>query len=195
MTAAAAPARLPDLWSAWRLRWKRRELLWRALRARRDLRKITDRTAAIRSGDSLVFACLRNESLRLSDWLDHYRSLGAAHFLIVDNDSDDGSAELLTAQPDVSLWRTDAGYRQARFGMDWVGWLLARFGHGHWCITVDADELLIYPHWQTRDLAALTTELDRTGAVAMGALMLDLYPKGPVGDPVAKGATTLDHLR
>ena len=52
--------------------------------------------------------------------MSHYRRLGVDHFLVIDNGSDDGSFEQLADQPDVSLWRTEARYRAARFGVDWL---------------------------------------------------------------------------
>ncbi|WP_245845171.1 glycosyltransferase family 2 protein [Pseudothioclava arenosa] len=130
--------------------------------------------------DILLFACMRNEAHRLPQFLDHYRHLGIAHFLIVENDSTDDTAAFLAGQPDVSLWRSTRSYRAARFGMDWVNWLLWRHGSGHWCLTVDADELLVYPESDTRGLPELTRWLDARGQPSMRALMLDLYPKGPV---------------
>ena len=125
------------------MRWKRRRLLWRAFRSRHALTPLHDRTAAIRPGDVLAFCVLRNEAERLPHFLSHYRRLGVAHFLVVDNASDDGSAALLDA-PDISVWQTGASYKAARFGLDWLNWLLLRHGHGHWCLTVDADEILVY---------------------------------------------------
>jgi len=112
--------------------------------------------------------------------MEHYRALGVRHFLIVDNDSTDNSCNYLCAQPDVSLWHTNASYRKSRFGMDWMQALLMRYGNGHWCVTVDIDELLIYPHHDTRPLPALTEWLDAEGEVSFVAPMLDLYPKGPL---------------
>lgn len=173
------------LWLSYRLRWKRRELLWRGLRAGRALSPLADRTAAITKDSILCFATIRNEAVLLPDFLDHYRGLGVDHFLIVDNDSDDGSAALLQDQPDVSLWRARGSYRKARFGMDWMTALLSRHGHGHWCVTVDADEFLIYPDWQAHNLRQLTAHLDAAGIAGMGALMLDLYPQGPLTSPDA----------
>ncbi|MGR3493737.1 glycosyltransferase family 2 protein [Citreimonas sp.] len=183
--SAPAKVALPPITplDAYRLRWKRRRAVWRAFRARHALQAVSRRPIP-GAGGILGFACLRNEQTRLPHFLQHYRALGVDHFLIVDNGSDDGSADYLGAQQDVSLWRTDASYRGSRFGMDWLNWLLTRHGHGHWCLTVDADELLVYPDYETRTLRDLTAWLEAVGRPAFGALMLDLYARGRLGDAV-----------
>lgn len=168
------------LWQDWRLRLKRRALIARAVRKRRELTCVADRTAGLNRRAILCVMVVRNEAVRLPHFLDHHRKLGVDHFLIVDNGSADGTLALLLDQADVSLWTTPAGYRKSRFGLDWQNWLLLRHGHGRWCLTLDADELLIYPYWQTRPLPALTRWLDEHGAESFGTLMLDLYPDGPL---------------
>ena len=187
---------MSDLLLAYRMRWKRRRLLFRALQKRRQLDLVEDRTGAIHADDILVFSTVRNEAARLPFFLEHYRRLGVSHFLIVDNASDDGSVEYLSAQSDVSLWSTAASYKLSRFGMDWLTWLLAKYGHGHWCLTVDADELLIYPGADRQPLFELTHWLERNGREAFGALMLDLYPKGRLADEKYQpGQNPLDILQ
>ncbi|MEX0348367.1 MAG: glycosyltransferase family 2 protein [Paracoccaceae bacterium] len=174
---------------AYRLRWKRRRLLWRSLRSRHQLRKLIDRTSQITSDSVLLVSTMRNEINRLPHFLDYYRGLGIDHFLIVDNDSDDGTTELLREQPDISLWHTNASYREARFGLDWVTWLQMRYAHNHWVLMADADELLVFAHCDRSGLHDLTRWLDAQGRQVFGAMMLDLYPKGPIGtqvcDPIA----------
>ncbi|WP_437436885.1 glycosyltransferase family 2 protein [Ruegeria arenilitoris] len=165
----------------YRLRLKRRRLLWRSFRSRHQLTCLQDQTTQIRPGAILAFTTLRNEITRLPWFFRHYRALGVDHFLIVDNGSDDGSVEFLRDQPDVSLWQTPASYRAARYGLDWLTWLQVRHGHDHWTLMVDADELLIYPDYDRNSLHDLTAELDQQGRIGFGALMLDLYPKGPLG--------------
>lgn len=177
-------------WTArYKLRLKRRRLLWRCLRARHRLTLLADRTSEISDTTILGVAVLRNEMMRLPYFLQHYRELGVGHFLIVDNDSSDGTAAYLQEQSDVSLWQTGDSYRDSRFGVDWAGWLLMRYGHGHWCLTVDADEILTFPHADQRDLRDLTTWLDHRGEVAFGAMMLDMYPKGPIGNAAYQPGT------
>ncbi|MBW6416305.1 glycosyltransferase family 2 protein [Celeribacter sp. PS-C1] len=128
----------------------------------------------------LCVACLRNEVPRLPYFLEYYRRLGVTHFLFVDNDSNDGARTLLTGEPDVSLWSTSASYKDARFGLDWTTWLQMKYARGKWCLTLDADELLVFPGDKTQTLRDLTLFMDETGQQALGALMLDLYPKGPI---------------
>ncbi|WP_273691704.1 glycosyltransferase family 2 protein [Ketogulonicigenium vulgare] len=177
-----------------RLDLRRRRLLRRSLKSRGVMRPLYDRTAAIGAGDILAVVVLRNEMQRLPHFLEHHRQRGISHFLCVDNGSDDGSRDYLAAQPDVSLWLTDAAYRNARFGLDWATSLLARYGHGHWCLTLDVDELLIYPYYETRDLYALTHWLRGQGLDRFPAMMLDLYPKGPLGS-AAPARNPLDQLQ
>lgn len=180
MEPSGAAAKKPGTgWpAAYRLRWKRRRLLWRSWRSRHQLKNLLNRTAQIAPDHILAFVVLRNEITRLPYFLEYYRGLGVDHFLIVDNGSDDGSAEMLLQQGDVSLWQTQGSYRNARFGLDWLGYLLMRYGHKHWCLTVDADELLTYGGADTHDLKALTAVLERQGREGFGAMMLDLYPGG-----------------
>lgn len=169
-------------WGAkYQMRIRRRRLLWRCLRSRHQLKVLADRSDRIRADDILVVAVLRNERARLPYFLQYYRDLGVSHFLIVDNDSNDGTAALLEEQEDVSVWQTQASYRESRFGVDWAGWLLMRYGHGHWCLTVDADEILTFPHADQRNLKDLTGWLDQRGAKTFAAVMLDMYPKGSIG--------------
>lgn len=175
------PARL-------RRRAERQLLIARAWRRRGALKPIADRTARIGADDILAFVTLRNERIRLPFFLDYYRRLGVRHFLMVDNGSSDGGVDYLRAQDDVSLWRTGASYRKARFGMDWLGWLLMRHGHGRWCLTIDPDEFLVYPHCDSRPLNALTDWLDGIGRRSFPAMLLDMYPRGAIEDqPYAGG--------
>ena len=187
---------MQNLWTAYKMRLKRRRLLFRAFRKRRQLTPVLDRTDLIADDAILAFSTVRNEIIRLPYFLEYYRKLGVQHFLMVDNDSDDGTRDYLAAQPDVSLWHTAHSYKLSRFGVDWLTWLLIKYGHGHWCLTVDADEIMVYPHCDTRSLAQLTAWLDQAGAQSFGAMMLDMYPKGALNaQPYQTGQNPIEILR
>ena len=162
------------------LRLERKKYLVRAWRKSRSLRVVANRTDTIRPRDVLCFSTLRNERPRLSYFLSYYRERGISHFIFVDNDSDDGSREYLAEQADCSVWTTPESYKRSRFGMDWMNRLLRLYGQGHWCLTVDPDEFLVYPFSDTRPIPALTDWLGASSIKSFGTMILDMYPKGEI---------------
>ncbi len=84
--------------------------------------------------------------------------------------------------PDVHLFHTEASFAASGAGMRWTNRLLDAHGVGAWCLTIDADEVLVYPHCETAPLPVLTAYLDRCGAEAMVAPMLDLYAEAPLDE-------------
>ncbi|SDI76782.1 Glycosyl transferase family 2 [Lutimaribacter saemankumensis] len=167
---------------SYRLRLQRKRWLIRAFRKRRELKTVIDRTSQIRPGDILLFSTQRNEKIRLPYFLNYYREMGINHFLIVDNDSNDGSVDYLADQPDVSLWHTKGSYKRSRFGVDWLNWLQRKYGHGHWTLVVDPDEFFVYPFCDTRPIRALTDWLDASSIKSFSAMLLDMYPKGRIDE-------------
>ena len=158
-------------------------------RAGAQLRLVQDRRAGLGPRDIILVACLRNEAFRMEAFAEHYRRLGVRRFLLVDNASDDGFMEWAAAQPDVSVWQTTGSYRDSNFGMRWCNDLLRRHGIGRWCVCVDPDEFLVYPHSETRDLRALADFLDEEKRASLHCLMLDAYADRPLADAVlAPGA-------
>jgi len=175
------------------LRWSRRRWHWRAFLKCRQLRSVIDRTGQIKPGDILLFSTQRNEKVRLPYFLEYHRRLGVNHFFFVDNDSTDGSYEYLADQPDVSLWHTPKSYKRAGYGMDWLNWLMRKYAHGHWVLTVDPDEFFVYPFCDTRPLRALTDWLDASSIKSFSAMILDMYPKGALNDqPYTEGQNPME---
>lgn len=178
---------------SYRLRLQRKRWRFRALRKRRELSPIADRTNQIKKNDILLFSTFRNEGVRFPYFLKYYRDLGITHFIMVDNESDDGGTDYLKDQPDVSLFKATGSYKRARFGVDWLNHLQRKYAHGHWTLVVDPDEFLVYPFCDTRPLRALTDWLDASSIKSFGAMLVDMYPKGPVDDiPYRPGDDPLD---
>ncbi|MBL8563564.1 MAG: glycosyltransferase family 2 protein [Gemmobacter sp.] len=181
------------IWTTYRLRLARKRWRLRAFVKRRELSPVVTRAANIRAGDLILVSTVRNEKVRLPYFLRYYRDLGVNHFLFVDNGSDDGTRDYLAQQADVSVWTTKHSYKRSRFGIDWVNWLLMRYGHGHWVVVVDPDEFLVYPFCDTRPLRALTDWLDASSIKSFSAMMLDMYPKGPIAQhPYHEGQDPLE---
>ena len=170
------------IWTSYRLRWQRKRWRARALRKGRELIPVSDRTGEIGPDDILLFCTFRNEDVRLPFFFEYYRKLGINHFLMVDNGSEDGGPTFAMEQPDVSLWRTNAPYGEARYGVDWLTYLQGRYADGRWALTVDVDEFFVYPFCDTRPIRALADWLDASEVRSFGAMLLDMYPKGPVGE-------------
>ncbi|MCA8869680.1 MAG: glycosyltransferase family 2 protein [Rhodobacteraceae bacterium] len=171
-----------SLFGKYRLRLERRRKRLRSIRKRRELTSVVNRTKDIKSDGILLFCTLRNERIRLPFFLEYYRQLGVSNFLIVENGSDDGSREFLQAQEDVSLWTSHHSYKRSKFGIDWLNWLLAKYGIGHWNLVVDVDEFFVYPFCDSRPLRALTDWLDASSIKSFGAMLVDMYPKGLLDD-------------
>ena len=131
----------------------------------------------------VVFLC-HNDLRLLPAFLQHYRALGATRFIVVDDQSSDGSREWLAEQTDVDLWFSSIRYKDARRGRLWRERLFAQYGEGRWYVNVDADEFLVYDQYERRDLPALIALLTSQRVTKMAAPMLDLYP---VGDLASAG--------
>jgi hypothetical protein len=145
------------------------------------------RSPALAPEAIVLVACVRNEMIRIAQFLDHYRRIGVNHFAIVDNASEDGTAEWLEQQADVSLYRTTQSFAAAGCGWAWIETLLERHAAGRWCLVADADELLVYPGYPDCSLRDIIAYHAAHGFSAMGSVMLDMYaatlcpPKEAVG--------------
>ncbi len=160
-----------------KLRAKRQRRRARALRLRRQLKLVHNNTHRIGSEDIIAFITMHNELRRLPYFLDYYRKMGVDHFIFIDNNSNDGTLDYLKHFSDVSVYFTPASYRRSHYGMDWINYLLLKYGRHHWCLTVDVDEFLVYPHCDQRPLRALTDWLDASNCRQFSAQLLDLYPE------------------
>ena len=122
----------------------------------------------------LLFTCLRNERGFVDWFLAHYRALGVEHFFIVDNLSNDGTAEYLCQQKDVTVFASGDSFRSTVSGMQWMNELMRRYGEDNWCVYVDADEELLLPGGAS--IASFVEGMAARGEEVLPAYMLDTYP-------------------
>jgi glycosyltransferase involved in cell wall biosynthesis/tetratricopeptide (TPR) repeat protein len=134
----------------------------------------------ISPGDILCCLVVRNEAMRLPYLLSYYRQKGIDQFLIVDNASTDKTQEYLLAQSDVALWQGNRPFNTVNFGSAWFELLLRKYGINHWCLTIDADEILYYPSCETRSIRELCADLDRQYKRVFTTILLDMYSDQPI---------------
>lgn len=140
------------------------------------LTKIDDRTIPDNPSEIRLVACVRNEFKRLPFFLNYYRALGVNRFIFVDDHSVDGGRDFLLAQTNCHVFSPNNSFQAANCGVDWYNLLLDRYGMGYWTLTVDMDELLVYPHCETVKLKEFCAYLSEEGSTAFYTFMLDMYP-------------------
>jgi len=147
----------------------------------------------------LLIVTVRDEAIRIPYLLEYYRQLGVDRLLFIDNGSSDGTLELLLEETGVHVFTTDAGFAHARSGTDWVNAIGIALGREHWIVTVDADELLVYPESEQRSLRELTEVMADTGSTALLTFLLDMYARSPIrevdyepGTPFTEACPYLD---
>lgn len=146
------------------------------------LERADSRPLDLQPDDILCCVVVHNEALRLPFFFEYYRAQGVARFFVVDNNSTDGSLDLMRAQPDVYVWRSALPFKRVNFGAAWFELLLRRYGVEHWWVMVDADELLAFPAYETRTLVQFCHMLERQGKRSFNAVLLDMYSDKPIRD-------------
>ena len=146
-----------------------------------SMRILTERS--VPESGVLCVSLAHNEAKRVADFLRHHRELGVAHFLILDDDSGDGTRDYLAAQADVSLFAPNGtNYKQHKVA--WRKDILDRYASGRWALVPDLDELFVFPHCDRRAVGALADHLDREGAEAVFAPMVEMYADAPLDQTV-----------
>jgi hypothetical protein len=153
------------------------------------LERLDSRSTAAAENAVLCFSCVRNELLRLPYFLDYHRASGVGRFFVIDNGSTDGTRPFLLAQPDVHVFAAGGSYATSLCGVRWLNALLDAFAPGHWALTLDADELFVYPSCETLPVSRFTASLARQGADAVPGFMLDMYATGPISEARYRSAT------
>ena len=144
----------------------------------------------------IVVTVIHNEAHRLPYFIEFYRKIGFNEFIFIDNKSEDSSIKWLKEQEGCSIFSASGSYKNSRFGMDWVNFLLGKYCASKWILHADADEFLCFPQSIGNDISSLTNYLDARGDKSMNCLLLDLYSKTDVSkNHCDLGESPLDVLR
>lgn len=126
-----------------------------------------------------LFSVVRNESLRLPFLFEFYRKMGVTRFFIVDNGSIDSTINFLLAQKDTHVFYTESGFKNREI---WLNDLLDLYGIGNWCLTIDADELFIYPDYENIKIKDFCEEINLKGYTAIESILIDMYSEKRIVD-------------
>jgi Glycosyl transferase family 2 len=139
-----------------------------------------------RSGGVCVFALVKNGEDYIDTFVEHYLSLGIDNIAFLDNCSTDGSVDLMIKHPQVSVYQSNLPFLRHEAFMRRV--FLQRYRAQHWMIAVDVDEFLTFPGENARTIHDLTRYMDRQGANAATACMVDFLPHAATvsGQPLAR---------
>lgn len=132
------------------------------------------------SNEPTLYSVVKNDSVFLSKWVEHYRSLGIRRFILVD----DGSDKPLVDEglgSDVFVYRPAVGDFK-NFKVFWLMCLMRQFQEvGSLCICVDADEFLEIPepnlHGDTKIEAFNKNSRSLRAYGRAPGLLLDLMPE------------------
>jgi len=151
-----------------------------------DLKRVDSRPVFDNRDEIRAFMVVGNDMLRLESVLKHHRQLGVGRFFVVDRGSTDGTLDHLAAAPDVHVFSATGDV-----GMTAINALLDKYGDGHWSLTIDADELFIYPHYEELELRLFCRYLDHVKAQAVPCVSIDMYAASPIRDSVHRPGAPL----
>jgi len=113
---------------------------------------------------------------------------------MVDNLSADEGPEYLQSLENINLWlyRTEDSYRDAAYGTRWVNQLLQKHCRGHYCFTVDIDELFLVDSRKCQTFHHMVDDMESVNANVVPVTLLDMYPK-KTNDDYQRGQDFLSH--
>jgi hypothetical protein len=128
----------------------------------------------------------KNPSPVLPYLLTHYLSNGADRLLIALNgEPPEYVQDVMQSHERLHVFAMGPKHRSRHAALRH---LLHRYGQAHWCVLVDNDELLLYPHAEMLSLKNLCAYLDARGYEALACHVLEMAsPATPAGRSYREG--------
>lgn len=129
------------------------------------------------STEGLILLCVvKNDLERMKMFYDHYRKIGVRHFVIIDNNSDDGTHEWLLEQADSDIYLArDKFYSKRKYG--WINKVISIYGFNRWYLYADSDELFVFEGIENHNIQDLIKYVERKKLTRVAALMVDMYSR------------------
>lgn len=124
----------------------------------------------------ILICVFKNELVRLQRFFQHYRNIGIKLFVMLDNNSSDGSREFCMEQDDADVFEVTHAFSSARH-VAWVNKILEMYGRERWYLSVDADELLDYIESEHYDISAIVRYAHKNQFYRLPAIQVEFYAK------------------
>ncbi|MCL1997615.1 MAG: glycosyltransferase family 2 protein [Turicibacter sp.] len=131
--------------------------------------------------DIILVVTVKNDCSRLEHFFRHYRGMGVKYFAFIDNGSTDGTIEAILEQNDTACFSASDKYHST-LKTAWFNRVVAHLGINQWYMIVDSDELLVYPEMNKLNIQQYTNILDSNEIDFIRAVLVDVYPNGPLMD-------------
>lgn len=133
--------------------------------------------------DVILITAIQDSADFIPHFIKHYAEIGVKNFVFIDNDSKDGSVDLIENlaieyNVFVDIWYTNDKYNGRKL-MGWRRRLMAYYGLNRWYLSVDSDELLVFGY---ENINTFIADLESKELLAAGAIMIDMYPKSTFAD-------------
>ncbi|NNE23765.1 MAG: glycosyltransferase family 2 protein [Rhizobiales bacterium] len=135
---------------------------------------IKDSLGTVGENDIVLITVIRNECDILPAFLQHYADLGVEKFIVIDNDSQDGSQGCLSGLDGLALYHTQQSYRDSIAGINWVNTIAGERCMNRWVLVVDADEFMILPPG-IETVQQLRTAMERRLDMGLYCPMVDFF--------------------
>lgn len=135
---------------------------------------------SIDEGEVTAVVLAYNEADRFPYFLEHHRKIGVSRFIVVDNNSSDGTGEYLDSQDDVVRIFTKESYKENK--SIWRQLICDAYLEDRWTLFPDVDELFWYPGLSQFKIDRFTSYLDENGYQGVFTTMVDMYSAGPLSE-------------
>ena len=124
----------------------------------------------------ILVCVVKKELVRMKKFFEYYRKIGITQFVIIDNDSTDGTLDLCINQDNANVYSVKKIYSSAR-RVGWINQVLSRYGRNRWYIVADADELIDYVGSDSFSINNLISSLTKKRIKRVLGLQVNFYSK------------------